>query len=234
MDRLAPFDVKMLLLGTDCFMIMSQETTGEDPYLTSEYVSNYVPGLQYDKNEKNVLKVSACCKHYAAYSLENYENVDRHHFDAIVTAQDMTDTFLPGFEACISPDRGGASCVMCSYNSINGVPSCANQELLGQTRDKWNFDGYITSDCGATEDIYSNHHYAKTPQQSVAQSLLAGMDMDCGRWFSLHLADTIEDGTHGVSIADVDEALRHLFTVHMRLGEATLVNKIATDLFLIP
>lgn len=67
-----------------------QETPGEDPYLTSEYVASYVPGLQYDDARDpthSTLKVSACCKHYAAYSLEDYEGVDRHHFDAIVTAQ---------------------------------------------------------------------------------------------------------------------------------------------------
>jgi beta-glucosidase-like glycosyl hydrolase len=67
-----------------------QETPGEDPYLTAEYVASYVPGLQYDDDRDpthSTLKVSACCKHYAAYSLENYEGMDRHHFDAIVTAQ---------------------------------------------------------------------------------------------------------------------------------------------------
>mmetsp|Transcript_13222 Transcript_13222/g.21646 ORF Transcript_13222/g.21646 Transcript_13222/m.21646 type:complete len:516 (+) Transcript_13222:207-1754(+) len=130
----------------------------------------------------------------------------------------MVDTFLPAFEACISPAKGGASCVMCSYNSINGVPSCANKDLLQKTRVDWAFDGYITSDCGATEDIYSTHHYADTPEEAVSLSLQAGMDMDCGRWFSRHLADTVEAGTSGVSMTDVDKALRHLFTVHMRLG----------------
>ena len=67
-----------------------QETPGEDPYLTAEYVTSYVPGLQRDVLRDptgSTLKVSACCKHYAAYSLENYEGIDRHHFDAIVTAQ---------------------------------------------------------------------------------------------------------------------------------------------------
>lgn len=138
-----------------------------------------MPGLQYDDKEQDILKVSACCKHYAAYSFENYQDVDRHHFDANVTAQDMTDTFSPAFEACISPAKGGASCVMCSYNAINGVPSCANTELLQRTREDWQFEGYITSDCGATEDIYSTHQFVETPEEAVAIALQAGTKACC-------------------------------------------------------
>ncbi len=38
---------------------------------------------------------------------------------------------------------------MCSYNAINGVPACANYELLTKlTRDSWGFNGFIVSDCG--------------------------------------------------------------------------------------
>lgn len=174
-----------------------QETAGEDPYLTSAYVTSYVPGLQYsssflneNKSEQEeldttILKVSACCKHFAAYSFENYQDMDRHHFDANVTDQDMTDTFLPAFEACIDPEKGGASCIMCSYNAINGVPSCANAELLHQTRADWNFEGYITSDCGATEDIYSTHHYVDTPEEAVAAALLAGKTCRCALTISV-------------------------------------------------
>lgn len=95
-----------------------QETPGEDPYLTGEYVSSYVPGLQVDESDPKHLKISACCKHYVAYSLEDYDSVDRHHFNANVTMQDMADTYLPAFEACASPARGAGSCIMCSYNSV--------------------------------------------------------------------------------------------------------------------
>lgn len=43
--------------------------------------------------------------------------------------------------------RGNASGFMCSYNSVNGVPSCADHELLNRTlRRLWGFNGYVTSD----------------------------------------------------------------------------------------
>jgi hypothetical protein len=33
-----------------------------------------------------------------AYSLEDWDGVDRHHFNAIVSAQDFMDTYFPVFE----------------------------------------------------------------------------------------------------------------------------------------
>jgi xylan 1,4-beta-xylosidase len=78
--------------------------------LTSQYVKNFVNGMQ--GNDTNYLKVSACCKHckqpfvllvdtsnafsVAAYSLDDWQGVDRCYFNAVVTPQDLQDTYLPG------------------------------------------------------------------------------------------------------------------------------------------
>jgi len=43
---------------------------------------------------------------------------------------------------------------MCSYNSVNGAPSCTSEHFLnGLARETWGFEGYITSDCGAVDDV---------------------------------------------------------------------------------
>ena len=57
-----------------------------------------------------------------------------------VTEQDMQDTYEPPFKSCIL--QGKASCVMCSYNAVNGIPACADQKLLQKTRTEWGFKGY--------------------------------------------------------------------------------------------
>jgi hypothetical protein len=37
---------------------------------------------------------------------------------------------------------------MCSYNSLNGVPTCGNPDLLnGVLRNRWDWDGFVVSDC---------------------------------------------------------------------------------------
>ena len=69
----------------------AMETPGEDTFVIGRYAVNYVRGLQDVEGHEysgdlnyRPLKVSACCKHYAAYDLENWEGVDRFHFDAKV------------------------------------------------------------------------------------------------------------------------------------------------------
>lgn len=72
---------------------------------------------------------------------------------------------------------------MCSYNALNGVPTCADPYIL-QTilRDHWNWTGdgyYVTSDCDAIQNIYAPHYYAPTREQAVADALIAGTDLNC-------------------------------------------------------
>ena len=50
------------------------------------------------------------------------------HFDARVNDQDLVETYLPPFETCIRDAK--VASIMCSYNSVNGVPACANQFLI--------------------------------------------------------------------------------------------------------
>ena len=104
-----------------------QETPGEDPFLTSQYVHTLIDGLQRGDDER-YLKIAADCKHFDAYDLEDWNGTDRFHFDAIVSDQDLVETFRPPFESCIRDAK--VASIMCSYNAINGVPACANRFLL--------------------------------------------------------------------------------------------------------
>jgi beta-D-xylosidase 4 len=104
-----------------------QETPGEDPFLTSQYVYALINGLQNGDDER-YLKIAAGCKHFDAYDLEMWNGTDRHHFNAIVSDQDLVETYLPPFETCIRDAR--VASIMCSYNMINGIPACANRFFL--------------------------------------------------------------------------------------------------------
>jgi beta-D-xylosidase 4 len=59
---------------------------------------------------------------------QNGVHWDRDHFDAEIPMQDLVDSYLPPFQACV--EKGRVSGLMCSYNSVNGVPSCSNSWLL--------------------------------------------------------------------------------------------------------
>ncbi|KAL8058438.1 hypothetical protein ABFX02_03G017900 [Erythranthe guttata] len=197
-----------------------QETPGEDPFLTSKYAVSFVRGIQGDSFEGGDLKdgrlqVSACCKHLTAYDLDHWKGVDRFTFDAHVTKQDMADTYQPPFKSCV--EQGRASGIMCAYNLVNGVPNCADYDLLTKTaRGEWGFQGYITSDCDAVSLLYEKQKYSKSHEDAVADVLKAGMDVNCGDYLANHTKSAVEKGK--VSESDIDRALYNLFSVRMRLG----------------
>ncbi|KAI4366578.1 hypothetical protein MLD38_022439 [Melastoma candidum] len=197
-----------------------QETPGEDPTVTGRYAVAFVRGFQGDspdgqqRLEGDRLKASACCKHFAAYDLDNWKNITRYAFNAKVTAQDMADTFQPPFQRCIQDAR--ASGLMCSYNEVNGVPACASHDLLTVTaRDQWNFNGYTVSDCDAVLTMFRDLKYG-SQVDVVAASLNAGMDVNCGSYVQRFAKSAIDD--QKLAESEIDRALHNLFSVRMRLG----------------
>lgn len=218
-----------------------QETPGEDPMVASAYAIEFVKGFQggHWKNgtetestgrhgigQKRVLlgedgeinddklMLSACCKHSTAYDLEKWGNFSRYSFNAVVTEQDLEDTYQPPFRSCIQ--KGKASCLMCSYNEVNGVPACAREDLLQKTRTEWGFKGYITSDCDAVATIFEYQNYSKSPEDAVAIALKAGMDINCGTYVLRNAQSAVEKGK--LQEEDIDRALHNLFSVQLRLG----------------
>merc|ERR1712232_403462 len=111
------------------------------------------------------------------------------------------------FQACV--EKGKVSGLMCSYNAINGVPTCADDWLLQTVaRDTWGFDGYVTSDCGADNDVFSNHHFTETPEESVQKILRAGTDSDCGGFITENAQSALDKGF--ITEDDLDERLRKM------------------------
>jgi len=201
----------------------NQESPGEDPYHVSQYAIQFVRGLQQGSDPRYT-KVIATCKHFLAYSVEDTPP-DRHHFDAEVSIQDLMDSYLPAFHACVV--TGGARAVMCAYNRVNGVPACAHDGLLnGLLRHKWNWEGAVISDCGAVEQVARTHRHAATEQEAAALTLLAGTDLSCGlsavekqaTAYSRHLGAALADGTAGVSETHVNAAARRLYRGLFEVG----------------
>jgi beta-glucosidase len=186
-----------------------QETYGEDPFLTGTLAAAFVRGMQ--GNNPKYFQVIATPKHFDAYS--GPEPL-RHRFSASVSPRGFEDTYLPAFRAAIV--HGHADSVMCSYNAINGVPSCANPFLLEKTlRQEWGFHGYVTSDCGAVADIAFGHHYAPDLEHASADAVKAGTDTTCGNEY-VTLVKAVQDGL--VKESAIDTAVKRLFTARMKLG----------------
>ncbi|KDP42389.1 hypothetical protein JCGZ_02446 [Jatropha curcas] len=199
------------------------ETPGEDPFIVGRYASNFVRGLQDVEGTENhpdpdsrPLKVSSCCKHFTAYDLENWKNIERYIFDARVNEQDMVETFNRPFEMCIR--EGDVSSIMCSFNRVNGIPACADPKLLNQTiRGDWNLHGYIVSDCDSIQVMVERHKFlGDTKEDAVARTLKAGLDLDCGKYYTENTEASVKQGKVGEE--DIDRSLKYLYVVLLRVG----------------
>ena len=78
------------------------------------------------------------------------------------------------------------------------------------------FDGYVTSDCDADNDVVFSHHYTDSPEQGVQDVLRAGTDVDCGGFVGQYIANATKKGF--VTMDDVDTVLKRLMKVRMRLS----------------
>ena len=82
------------------------------------------------------------------------------------------EMYYPPFKSAID---AGAGAVMCSYNKINNIYSCENNQTLNyHLREIMGFDGFVMSDWGA---VYSG------PKTYIS----SGMDQEQGsllRWFT--------------------------------------------------
>ncbi len=185
------------------------ETYGEDPYLSSRLGIRFIDGLQ--GHDEKYMKSAACAKHFAVHSGPEDE---RHSFNAEVSIQDMYETYLPAFKACVQ--EANVESVMGAYNRTNGEPCCGSPTLLQDIlRDEWGFKGHVVSDCWAIKDFHMYHMVTSTPVESVALAMNSGCDLNCGNIYG-NLLIAVRDGL--VKEETIDKAVTRLMTTRMKLG----------------
>ena len=172
------------------------------------------------------LKAVAIVKHSFAYDLEgNHGPAPRTAFDAVVSDVDRNGYFWPPFEAAVARARAGG--LMCSYNGVNGVPSCMDGAVNnGVVRGQWGGnDTVIVSDCGAVGDTFATAYIKQrfgglTPAAQLAaqvqQGLRGGCDFNCGDFYQAQLPAALEAGA--VNDTDVDVAAARLLKKGFQLG----------------
>jgi beta-glucosidase len=186
-----------------------QETYGEDPFLTARMGVAFVKGLQGD--DPTYLKVVATPKHFAVHS---GPESTRASFNVNPTERDLWETYLPAFEATVR--EGKAASVMGAYNRFRGEPCCASPTLLQHIlRERWGFDGYVVSDCGAIYNIWKHHQVVANAAEASALAVKMGCDLECGGDYKA-LQQAYDQGL--IDEATIDRSLIRLFTARFRLG----------------
>jgi beta-glucosidase len=151
----------------------TEETYGEDPYLTSQMAYSIVRALQGTGPNIDEAHVIATAKHFAAHGQpESGTNIGPIN----VSERTLREYFLPSFKAAVD---AGIMSFMPSYNEIDGVPSHANKWLLQTVlRKEWNFKGHIVSDYYAIPQMVDLHHVAADKSEAARIAIEAGVDVE--------------------------------------------------------
>lgn len=195
-----------------------EETYGEDPYLVSRLGIAAVRGFQGNGTFRGKHHVIATLKHFVGHGQpESGMNCA----PANVSLRVLRETFLFPFKEVLR--HAGAISIMPSYNEVDGVPSHANQWLLGEVlRKEWGFQGFLVSDYFAIWELgyrpeTHGHFVAKDKLDSCVQAVRAGVnielpDPDC----YLHLAELVRKGVLGES--ELDELVAPMLFWKFQMG----------------
>ncbi|CAI4214338.1 unnamed protein product [Parascedosporium putredinis] len=186
-----------------------EECFGEDPYLVGEMAYRFAKGLEDNG-------VSAMIKHYVSRL--------RHPEQGINTGpvhggeRELRSTYLPPFKRAILDS--GATSIMSSYNSYDGVPTVSDEHLLTEIlRDEWGYEYYVISDAGGTARLDNAFGVCgeRDHECIIRETLPAGNDaeMGGGYWSFEAIPKLVAAGKLDESVVDtaVSRVLRAKFAV---------------------
>ncbi|KAK3113806.1 hypothetical protein LTR53_008544 [Teratosphaeriaceae sp. CCFEE 6253] len=189
------------------------EVPTEDAFHAQSYVKNLIPGLQGGLQALESKQIIATCKHYAVYDVETNRMGQNYN----PTQQDLGEYYFQPFKTCVRDVNVGS--IMCSYNSVDGIPACASEYLLQDVlRDSYGFTEayrYVTSDCDAVGNVYIPHNFTNSAAAAAAVTLNAGTDLDCGSTY-LQLNESVANGW--TTEAQMDISLTRLYHALFTVG----------------
>lgn len=143
----------------------TEETYGEDPFLVSEMGVAFVSAFE----KRNVVTTP---KHFIA----NVGDGGRDSYPIHCNERLLREVYMPPFFACIQ--RGKSRSVMTAYNSVDGSPATANNQLLNEIlKQEWQFPGFVISDAGAVGGANVLHYTAGGYGEATAAAMNNGLDV---------------------------------------------------------
>lgn len=189
----------------------TEETFGEDPYLTTVMGLAYIRGLQGDDWSEGVM---ATGKHFVGYSAaEGGLNWAPAH----ITARELREVYLAPFEAAVRVAR--LASIMPAYHEIDGEPCSSSQRLMTDIlRDEWGFEGLVVSDYMAIDQLRNYHKLARDKAHAAHLALGAGMDVELPSVdvYGQSLLEAVVAGD--IPMEWIDRSVRRILTLKFAFG----------------
>ena len=185
----------------------TEESFGEDPFLTSAMTVAKVKGMQ--GNHPRYWKAASLMKHFLANSNEFGRDSTSSNFSERLFHEYYSYPFMKGIT------EGGSRAFMAAYNGWNGIPMAVHPIYEKVVRPEWDMDGIICTDGGAMKMLFTSHHFVDSLPAAAAEVVKAGL----GQFLDDYREPlTIAINSGLVSEADLDKALRGNLKVALKLG----------------
>lgn len=185
----------------------TEESFGEDPFLTAAMTVAKVKGLQ--GNQPRYWKTAALMKHFLANSNEFGRDSTSSDFSEKLFHEYYSYPFMKGIT------EGGSRAFMAAYNSWNGIPMAVHPVYDEVVRPQWDMDGIICTDGGAMKMLFTSHHYVDSLPVAAAEVVKAGLGQFLDDYKS-SLETALASGL--VTEKDLDKALLGNLKVALKLG----------------
>ena len=187
----------------------TEETYGEDPFLTTELACGFVNGLQGD--HPDYLKTVATIKHFVANNTEH----NRLHVRPNISERTLREYYFPAYRDVIK--REDVESIMTAYNGLNGIPCSANKWLLTDIlRNEWGFNGTVVTDVNVPKHLVQKHKFAKDGPEAAKMMITSGVDLYSGYKENVWTKQAIEQGI--LEESDVDKAVIRSLATRIKLG----------------
>lgn len=130
---------------------------------------------------------------------------------APIGRRELAEVHLPPALAAAEEHVAG---FMAAYNDVDGVPCCANRDLLTATvRDAWGWDGLVMADGTAIDRLRDT---TPDPATAAAVAVRAGVDLSLWDEAYTHLDEALDRGL--LAIDDLDRAVERVLALKVRVG----------------
>ncbi|WP_257666090.1 beta-glucosidase [Parapedobacter tibetensis] len=193
-------------LANDVRWGRTEETYGEDPYLSSAIGVAFVGAFE----RQNIISTP---KHFVA----NVGDGGRDSYPIHFSERFLEETHFVPFKAAFH--QGGSRSVMTAYNAVDGSPATANDWLLNKKlKGEWGFTGFVISDASAVGGANVLHYTANDYPEASAQAITNGLDVIFQTEYEHYklFIPPFLDGT--IPKARIDDAVSRVLRAKFELG----------------
>jgi len=185
----------------------SEESYGEDAFLTGTMTVAFVKGLQGE--DPKYWRTASLLKHFMANSNEDGRGGSSSNFDERLLREYYSVPFRMGIE------EGGAQAFMTAYNAVNRIPMIVHPALKNMVTKDWGFHGIICTDAGALTFSVTQHHYYTSEEEAVAGAIHAGINQFLDKYKDAVLS-ALKKGL--LTEKDIEKDIKGEYRVMIRLG----------------